>query len=234
MRLAIIGYGKMGKKIEEMARSMGHTIEVIVHHEDELSKLENIDVAIEFTHPESAYNNLRYCLEKGIPVVSGTTGWLDQFDQLSAFCLSTNGSFFYASNFSIGMNIAFKINKLLAQIVPEEYQASIEEIHHTEKKDSPSGTAISLGKPILINRKYNDWINDYSDNPNILPIVSKRIDKVPGTHYVRYESNIDKIELCHEAKSRDGFVLGAIKAAEWLKERKGVFGMQDMLDSHFS
>ena len=234
MRIAILGYGKMGKKIEEMALEMGHEIACIVYTYDDLVKMKSIDVAIEFTHPESAFSNIKYCIDHNIPVVCGTTGWLNQFELLKRHCLLTNGSLFYASNFSIGMNIAFKMNQLMAQMIPEDYTVAVEEIHHTEKRDSPSGTAITLANTIIEQRQLKGWINENSNDPETLPIISKRIDKVPGTHFVRYESKIDKIEISHTAKSRDGFVLGAIKAAEWLVDRKGVFGMSDMIDSQTS
>ena len=236
MNIAIIGYGKMGKTIEQLAISNGHEIKLAIDHENtnELNaiNLQNIDVAIEFSRPESAFQNIITCLKSGTPVVSGTTGWLDKMEEIKSLCSEKEGAFFYASNFSIGVNILFEINRQLAKMMNNfsDYQITMEEIHHTQKLDAPSGTAITLAKDILskVDRK-NDWINEISSEENELAIISKRIDEVPGTHSINYESPIDTIEIKHTAHSRIGFAEGALKAAEWVVGKKGNFGMNDML-----
>lgn len=236
MKILILGYGKMGHKIEELALGRNHEIIATIDQDNqkELNQLqgESVDVAIEFSQPDAAFDNIMTCLEKNIPVVSGTTGWLDRKAEVEAFCNKQETAFFYASNFSIGVNLFFKLNEFLARLMQpyQEYSTDLEEIHHTQKKDAPSGTAITLAEGIIENQdKYDSWINNTSGIQNQLPIVSKRIDKVPGTHIVKYSSYIDEIEIKHTAHSREGFALGAVLAAEWIEDKKGIFSMKDFL-----
>ncbi|MFL5728070.1 MAG: 4-hydroxy-tetrahydrodipicolinate reductase [Cytophagaceae bacterium] len=236
MKILILGYGKMGKTIEQIALHRKHSVphKIDVSNKEELSTLDNkaVDVAIEFSQPESAYNNIRYCLEHGIPVVSGTTGWLDKKKEIEEICKKNNGAFFYASNYSVGVNLFFHFNKMLAKIMNDypQYEVTMEEIHHTQKKDAPSGTAITLAEGVLANFKSkNKWVNQPSSAKNELSIVSKRIDPYPGEHTITYHSNVDTIKIQHTAHSREGFAEGAVIAAEWLYGKKGVFGMDDML-----
>ncbi|APG59104.1 4-hydroxy-tetrahydrodipicolinate reductase [Christiangramia salexigens] len=237
MKIALLGYGRMGKAIEEIAMNRGHEI-VLKVSEDiatyELDKLE-IDVAIDFSIPSAAYKNITTCFENGIPVVSGTTGWLDDYEKAKKICDKNNSGFIYASNFSLGVNVFFELNKKLADMMKglEDYTVEIEEIHHMQKLDSPSGTAISLAQQIIEkNSKLKGWQLDHADSDEI-PIFAKRIKDVPGTHTVTYDSTIDKIEIIHSAKSRQGFALGAVVAAEYLKDKTGVFTMKDVLSSLF-
>ena len=236
MNIALIGYGKMGIAIEEIAMSRGHAIVLKVNDEnlDDFNK-ENVtraDVAIEFTGPHSAYDNIKGIIEFGIPVVSGSTGWTARINEINQYCIEKKGSFLYASNFSVGVNIFFELNKKLASLMAphKEYAVSMEEIHHTQKKDAPSGTAITLAEQILeqIPQK-KKWVNQESDNAAELPIVSKREDPAPGTHSIKYSSSIDDIEITHTAHNRKGFALGAVLAAEFIKNRKGIFSMKEVL-----
>lgn len=234
MRIALIGYGKMGKAIEQIAISRGHSISVKAATTQDVAHIhtDNTDVAIEFTTPESAFSNISYCISLGIPVVSGSTGWLDHFDEAVHLCNEKKGAFFYASNYSVGVNIFFNLNQWLAKMMNQhpEYAPSVEEIHHTEKKDAPSGTAITLAEGILSSvHTKTSWINQETTDHTSLEIISKRIDKTPGTHTIRYASNVDSIEITHTAHSREGFAQGATLAAEWLLGKTGVFGMNDML-----
>ncbi|SDD19184.1 dihydrodipicolinate reductase [Algoriphagus faecimaris] len=238
MNILLLGYGKMGQLIGEIAESRGHQIagKITIDNRDELDLLssDQVDVAIEFSQPEAAVENFEWCLEKGIPVVSGTTGWLSEKPRIEQLTREKNGSFFYASNFSIGVNVFFKVNQFLAKLMNETsgYQATIEEIHHTAKKDAPSGTAITLAEGIIQNHQaYEKWhlTEESSENEQSLAITSKRIDPAPGTHIIRYHSEIDDIEITHTAHSRQGFALGAVLVAEWLKDRKGVYSMDDFL-----
>ena len=231
MRIALIGYGKMGKAIERIARDRGHhTVAFDVQDSLESLTSENFDVAIEFTTPESAPDNLKFCLSHGVPVVCGTTGWLDRSAEVHEFCNQKNGTFFYASNFSIGVNIFFKVNSYLARLMNDQgYKVSVHEIHHTQKKDSPSGTAITIAEGIISNnQQYLSW-SEVETAPNILPISSERIDPYPGTHTVKYDCEIDTIEMTHTAKSRTGFALGAVLVAEWMPGKQGVRSMNDFL-----
>ena len=236
MNIALIGYGKMGKAIEEIAVSKGHKIVLKIdeNNVNDLTKnnLAKADVAIEFTHPGSAFENISKCIEFGVPVVSGTTGWTEKIDDIYKKCTNANGAFLYASNFSVGVNIFFEVNKLLADLMENqrEYDVQMEEIHHTQKKDAPSGTAITLAEEILerISRKKN-WVNHLSDNTGELEIISERVDPAPGTHKVKYSSEVDDIEIIHTAHSRKGFASGAVLAAEFLAGKKGIFTMQDVL-----
>ena len=236
MRIALIGYGKMGKTIERIAIERGHTISAIidVHNKEDIKKLNGTvaDVAIEFSQPESAFLNISHCIENNLPIVSGTTGWLSKKPVLDEICRQNNGSFFYASNYSIGVNIFFHLNKILAGLMKKfpDYAIEMEEIHHTEKKDAPSGTAITLAEGLMSqNSTKTKWVNEPTENAEELEIVSKRIDNVPGTHTVFYNSPIDTIEIKHTAHSREGFAQGAVMAAEWTAKNRGVFGMNDLL-----
>lgn len=236
MQIAIIGYGKMGRIIEQLAIKKGHEIVLRITSSNlpdfTIENLSQADVAIEFSSPKSAYENIKKCLIAGVPVVSGTTAWLDKLEEAKYICKENNGAFLYASNFSIGVNIFFAINKQLAKMMNAhpEYNVTMEEIHHTQKLDAPSGTGITLAEGIIENleRKTN-WVNEAEKEIEDLSLISKRIDKVPGTHDITYFSNIDSIEIKHTAHSREGFASGAILAAEWIRGKKGYFEMNDML-----
>ena len=236
MNIALLGYGKMGKAIEEIALQKGHRIILKIHDQnlEELTKqnLQKADVAIEFTSPQSAVYNILLCFDAGVPVVCGTTGWLDQMNIVQQKCKENNGTFLYASNFSIGVNIFFELNKKLAELMKQQlnYEVSMEEIHHTEKKDAPSRTAHTLAEEIInISQKKNRWINKISDAANELSIISKRIDPAAGTHSIKYSSDVDDIEIIHTAHNRKGFAAGAVLAAEFIVNKKGIFGMKDVL-----
>lgn len=236
MKIALLGYGKMGKAIEEIAKNRGH--EIVLKLEEDISNYElekmNIDVAIDFSVPKAAFKNITTCFKKNIPVVCGTTGWLDDYEKATKICKEEQSAFIYASNFSVGVNLFFELNKKLAQMMNgmDDYEIEIEEIHHTEKQDAPSGTAISLAQDIITeNDRKERWQLDHATE-NEIPIMAKRIDDVNGTHTVSYKSNIDSIEIMHTAHSRQGFALGAVLAAEWIKDKEGVFTMKDVLASH--
>lgn len=236
MKIALIGYGKMGHIIEEVATQRGHEIilKIDVSNQQDFNKstLSEADVAIEFTGPKSAFQNVMKCLEFGISVVSGSTGWNDKLDEAKSFCKEKNGSFLHTSNFSVGVNIFFEVNKLLAKLMASqpEYDVTMKEIHHTQKKDAPSGTAVTLAEQILshLPRK-KIWVNQPAESKEQLSIISERIDPAPGTHYVKYSSEVDQIAIVHTAHSRKGFALGAVLAAEFISDRKGVFSMKDVL-----
>jgi len=236
MKIALIGYGKMGKAIEQIALSKGHEIVLKIDINNAADfNAENIskaDVAIEFTGPHSAFDNVMKCLELGIPVVCGSTGWLDKWETVKASCEQTAGAMVYASNYSIGVNLFFELNKYLASLMEShsEYNVLMEEIHHTEKKDAPSGTAITLAEQVLaaISRK-KQWVNEAEKNLEELSIISKRIDPAPGTHSIKYTSSVDDIEITHTAHNRIGFAGGAVLAAEFLKGKKGIYHMKDVL-----
>jgi 4-hydroxy-tetrahydrodipicolinate reductase len=236
MKIALIGYGKMGKAIEEIALQKGHEIVLRVNTETrshlQLEELRQAEVAIEFTTPHAAKENILLCFQAGIPVVCGSTGWTAELPAIEKICQEQQGSLLYASNFSVGVNLFFELNKKLAALMAHQpsYEVILEEIHHTQKKDAPSGTAITLAEQILqqIDRK-KQWVNDISENPEDLEIISQRIDPAPGTHYVKYSSVIDDIEIIHTAHSRKGFAAGAVLAAEYLVNKKGVFSMKDVL-----
>lgn len=230
MKIALLGYGKMGKVIEQIALERGHEIVLRKGSNDTFSGLENADVAIDFSVPSSAVQNISTCLEKGIPVVSGTTGWLEKYDEMVALCNQKNGSFIYGSNFSLGVNIFFELNEYLAKMMAnlKQYNVSMEEIHHTQKLDAPSGTAISLANGIIINTDYTSWSLEKTNESTIV-IDAKRIENVPGTHSIFYDSDVDQIEIKHTAHSREGFALGSVVAAEWIIGKKGVFTMKDVL-----
>ncbi len=231
MKIALLGYGKMGKEIETIALKRNHTIALKTTSSDKNFDLTNIDVAIDFSIPEAAVSNISKCLKQHIPVISGTTGWLDDFSIIEELCKETKGAFIYASNFSLGVNLFFELNKQLSKMMQqfEDYNASIEEIHHTQKLDAPSGTAISLANDIIDNSNYTNWKLDNAEKQTI-PIRAKRIEKVPGTHIITYNSEIDSIEIKHTAHNRKGFALGAVVAAEWLFGKTGIFTMQDVLN----
>ncbi|HEX3935846.1 MAG TPA: 4-hydroxy-tetrahydrodipicolinate reductase [Puia sp.] len=236
MKIALIGYGKMGKAIEEIAISRGHTIVLKVSLENmednTVDKIRQADAAIEFTGPESAYENILRCLDAGVPVVSGSTGWLAQLPEVRRYCEQKNGTFLYASNFSVGVNLFFELNKRLATLMADqpEYKPRITEIHHTQKRDAPSGTAITLAEQLLekIHRK-KGWVNHISDNLDELEILSERVDPAPGIHTIAYESDIDTITITHTAHNRRGFATGAVLAAEFVASRKGIYHMSDVL-----
>lgn len=230
MKIALLGYGKMGKVIEKIALERGHEIVVKKSSADSFSKLNTADVAIDFSTPDAAVCNISECLHTNIPIVSGTTGWLAQYEEMVALCEEKKGAFIYGSNFSLGVNLFFELNNYLAKMMSNfnQYQVSMEEIHHTQKLDAPSGTAISLANGIIENSAYENWT---LDNPNAkqIPIDAKRIENVPGTHTVFYTSTVDTIEIKHTAHNREGFALGAVIAAEWLVGKKGVFTMKNVL-----
>jgi len=230
MKIALFGYGKMGKTIEQIALQKGHTIVLKTSGKSSLEKIIEADVAIDFSTPKAAASNIKFCLERQIPIVCGTTGWLDNYDEIINFCNKCNGAFIYASNFSIGVNIFFKMNEYLAKLMKpwKEYQVTLEETHHTEKLDTPSGTAITLAEDIIKNSDNKSWNLKKAKKKNIM-ITSKRVTNVKGTHTINYQSEIDTISIQHEAKSREGFALGAFIAAEWLVGKKGVFSMKDVL-----
>ncbi|MDZ4792788.1 MAG: 4-hydroxy-tetrahydrodipicolinate reductase [Bacteroidota bacterium] len=236
MKIALIGYGKMGKAIEEAAIQRGHDILIKIDQPnlDEFTK-ENLaaaDAAIEFTSPHSAFENVKKCLEFGVPVICGSTGWTERLEEMKEICSANSGAFIYSSNYSVGVNIFFEINKKLAALMAAQaaYDVILEETHHTQKKDAPSGTAISLAEQVLeqVKRK-KQWVNELSDNSEDLEIISKRVDPAPGTHSIKYASVIDTIEIIHTAHNRQGFATGAVLAAEFIKNKKGFFTMKDVL-----
>ena len=232
MQIALLGYGKMGKEIEKIAVARGHEIILKKTTDNSFDGLENADVAIDFSVPQAATTNISAAINADIPVISGTTGWLDNYAEMVEFCQQKNGAFLYASNFSLGVNIFFELNKKLAQLINQTdgYRAEVEEIHHTQKLDAPSGTAITLTQDIIANTKYNNWVlmpNELTKND--IPVTAKRIEQAPGTHQITYTSDVDKISIEHEAFSRKGFALGAVIAAEWIVGKKGVFSMKDVL-----
>ena len=232
MKIALFGYGKMGKEIEQIALQRGHEI-VLKINEGEQYDISIADIAIDFSVPNAALSNIVSCFKNNVPVISGTTGWLDDFDKAIDVCKENNGSFIYASNFSIGVNIFFELNKQLAKMMnsQKEYSINVEEIHHTKKLDTPSGTAITLAEGIINNTSKRDWqLKETQVNAGTIPIEAKRILDVPGTHIISYESQIDSIEIKHTAHNRKGFALGAIIAAEWLNNKIGIYTMKDVLN----
>lgn len=236
MRIALIGYGKMGKLIDEVATKQGHTIayKITGENKEEIDSIKNADVAIEFTQPDAAINNFEKLMAQNIPVVTGTTGWMNDFDKVKNLVLQSDNRFFYASNFSIGVHIALAANAYLAKIIEnfQEYTARIDEWHHIQKKDAPSGTALSFANEIINNHKrYRGVVTDTSDyQEDELPIFAYRKDDIPGTHQITFESEIDSIILRHEAKNRLGFATGAIKAAEFLIQQKpGIYSMNHLI-----
>jgi 4-hydroxy-tetrahydrodipicolinate reductase len=237
MKIALIGYGKMGKTIEELAHKYDHKIELKIDEntlEDFTEEnLRKVDVAIEFSTPNVAFDNIVKCINSGVPVVSGTTGWLHRLDEIVELCRIENGSFFYSSNFSLGVNIFFKLNQYLAKIMNKfpEFKVSIEETHHIHKIDAPSGTAITLAEDIIkkIDNKTN-WQREEVEDDSKIPIKSLRIGEIPGIHIIRYDSPIESIDIMHSSKSRIGLAMGAITAANFIVGKTGVFGMDDLLE----
>ncbi|UOB16916.1 4-hydroxy-tetrahydrodipicolinate reductase [Abyssalbus ytuae] len=231
MKIALLGYGKMGKMIEQIASKRGHEIVLKVDEHTTGFDITTAHVAIDFSIPASAFKNIKMCLENNIPVISGTTGWLDKYKEAVQLCEKHNGAFIYASNYSLGVNIFFQLNEYLATMMSNlsQYNVSIEEIHHTQKLDAPSGTAITLAEGIIKNSSKTGWKLDQA-NENEIPVTAKRIPDVPGTHTITYKSEVDTIDITHTAHNREGFALGAVIAAEWIIGKKGVFNMKDVLN----
>ncbi|MEM9076905.1 MAG: 4-hydroxy-tetrahydrodipicolinate reductase [Bacteroidota bacterium] len=231
MRIALFGYGKMGKMIEGLAVQRGHQISAKIDLGGKEIDFSSFDIAIDFSTPDSAFQNITSCFKQGIPVISGTTGWLEKFDEAVSICNEYQSGFIYASNFSLGVNIFFALNEQLAKMMSglEQYKVSMEEIHHTQKLDAPSGTAITLAEGIMAHTPYDNWKLD-ENGENIISIHSKREGNVPGTHHIDYSSLVDSIEIKHTAHNREGFALGAVLAAEWLLGKKGVYTMKDVLN----
>ena len=231
MKIALLGYGKMGQVIERIATERGHEIVLKKEEHNTFDGLLNADVAIDFSVPSAAVENIATCLKGNIPVISGTTGWLEHYDEMVALCNTNKGAFISSSNFSLGVNIFFELNEYLAKMMSklDSYSIEMEEIHHTQKLDSPSGTAISIAKGIIENSQYNSWtLDDAADDQ--IHIEAKRIGTVPGTHSVTYNSGVDSLEIKHTANNREGFALGAVIAAEWIIGKQGVFSMKDVLE----
>ncbi|WP_075343095.1 4-hydroxy-tetrahydrodipicolinate reductase [Tenacibaculum agarivorans] len=231
MKIALLGYGRMGKEIEKIALERGHEV-VIKDDGTKNYDITNADIAIDFSIPTAAFSNISNCLQNNIPVVSGTTGWLEKYEEAVNLCETNNGGFIYASNFSLGVNIFFELNQQLAKMMNslDQYKVSIEEIHHTKKLDAPSGTAITLAEGIIENSDKTAWELDNKTSDDHIPITAVRTPEVPGTHTINYDSVVDSIEIKHTAHNRKGFALGAVIAAEWLKDKKGVFTMKDVLN----
>lgn len=232
MKIALLGYGKMGKVIEKIALERGHHVVLKIDKDDTNFDLSVADVAIDFSVPTAAVGNISAALNQNVPVISGTTGWLDNFEDIKSLCEKTNGAFIYASNFSLGVNLFFELNKVLAKLITpfKEYNVQIEEIHHTQKKDAPSGTAITLAEGIAKESNYEGWTLSPKTEPQKIKIEAKRIENVPGTHTINYTSEVDTLEITHTAHNRNGFALGAVVAAEWIIGKKGIFTMKDVLN----
>lgn len=236
MRVLLLGYGKMGQLIDQLATKAGHQIvaKINIDNRQALAQLRStdVDVAIDFSQPEAAIENIKWCIDQQIPVAVGTTGWLDKKAEVDAYCQAHNGTYLYASNFSIGVNIFFQLNKKLAKLMNGQgYDINTTEIHHTQKLDAPSGTAITLAEGIIENiDEKTEWVNEASDNTKKLVIISERVDPTPGTHIINYDSAVDAIEIKHTAHSRAGFAKGAIAVATWLKDQKGVKQMSDFIN----
>lgn len=236
MRIALVGYGKMGHEIEDIAIERGHQVVMIVDRDNvsefTKEKIQKADVVIEFSTPSTAVDNYKKCIDAGVPVVSGTTGWLEKRSEVETYCQDNNGGFFYASNFSLGVNLFFELNKKLASLMNKfkEYDVDMEEIHHVHKLDAPSGTAITLAEGVIenIERKIS-WKLDEISSCDEMKIVAKRENEVPGTHSIRYSSDVDEINITHRAYSRKGFALGAVLAAEYMRGKLGLYGMKDLL-----
>ncbi|MFY0606899.1 MAG: 4-hydroxy-tetrahydrodipicolinate reductase [Cyclobacteriaceae bacterium] len=238
MRIALVGYGKMGKTIESLAKQRGHEISFIIDQNNHLDiqkiASENTDIAIEFSQPISALNNIKVLLNNGVKTLVGTTGWLEHYDEVVDLCRSYNGTFLYASNYSIGVNLFFELNEWLAQKMRKlnQFSPSMEEIHHTQKLDAPSGTAITLAEGIIHNNdKINSWVNENTNSVDVLPIISKREGQVPGTHTVNYASPLESIEIKHTAHDRKVFAEGVIIVAEWATHQTGVLSIKDFINS---
>ncbi|OCB76477.1 4-hydroxy-tetrahydrodipicolinate reductase [Flavobacterium crassostreae] len=231
MKIALLGYGKMGQVIERIALERGHEIVLKKDQDTSFDGLDRADVAIDFSIPSAAVSNITTCFTHKVPVISGTTGWLEQYDEMVQLCQKEDGAFISSSNFSLGVNIFFELNAYLAKMMAklDSYKATMEEIHHIQKLDAPSGTAISLAKGIIENSHYTNWTLEQAQTHEI-HIEAKRITTVPGTHTVNYSSEVDSIEIKHTAHNREGFALGAVIAAEWIVGKKGVFSMKDVLE----
>lgn len=232
MKIALLGYGRMGKMIEGIALNRGHEIPIIVDTDQEVD-LTSVDVAIDFSMPSAAFDNIVKCMDAGIPVISGTTGWLDRYDEAVTYCNDKNGAFMYASNYSLGVNLFFKLNRILAKLMApyKEYTTDLTEIHHTKKLDAPSGTAITLAEGVIEAGNYDKWKLDATEK-DVLSIHSIREGEVPGTHTVSYKTEVDSIDITHTAHNREGFALGAVIAAEWIIGKTGVFSMEDVIDQN--
>ena len=234
MRVGLLGYGKMGKALEQIALAKRFEITHVIKSPDQLEGLKENppDVAIEFTQPKSAFQNIRFCIENAIPVISGTTGWLNHYKELATLCIQKDGTLLHSSNFSIGVNLFFELNEwLVERIARLNFNCKIEEVHHTEKIDSPSGTAIKLAEGIIDkNSEIASWTNKESTDHTKLGIISKRIPNVPGTHTVSYSSNLESINIQHVAHERNVFAEGAVMIAEWIKDKKGIFTMSDFIN----
>ena len=231
MKIALLGYGKMGKMIEQIAISRGHEIVAKVDESTQDFDIKTADVAIDFSIPSVAFKNISLCLENNVPVISGTTGWLDNYDKAVELCNKNNGAFIYASNFSLGVNVFFQLNEYLAKMMKNlsQYEVAIEEIHHTQKLDAPSGTAITLAEGIINNSNKEAWKLEEAAS-NEIPITALREPEVPGTHTISYKSEVDTIDIKHTAHNREGFALGAVVASEWIIGKTGVFSMKDVLN----
>ncbi|REG87775.1 4-hydroxy-tetrahydrodipicolinate reductase [Winogradskyella sediminis] len=231
MKIALLGYGRMGKSIEAIAIQRHHNIVLKISDANSNYDFSDADVAIDFSIPSAAVTNIKKAIDAGIPVVSGTTGWLDEYPEVIEYCKKKDGTFLYASNFSLGVNLFFELNKKLSTLMSgfSEYTTEIEEIHHTQKLDAPSGTAITLAEQIIEQSDYKNWTLDEPKDSELL-IEAKRIEGVPGTHEITYNSEIDAISIKHKAHSRQGFAMGAVIAAEWIKDKKGIFNMKDVLN----
>lgn len=231
MKIALLGYGKMGQTIEKIAVDRGHEIVLKIDKDSPAYDISVADVAIDFSIPDSAVSNISNCLKNQVPIISGTTGWLDQFDAMKALCKETEGAFIYASNYSLGVNIFFELNNQLAKMMAnlDQYDVNIEEIHHKQKLDEPSGTAITLAEGVIAKTKNTQWELDKATQENSIPITAIRSPEVPGTHTITYNSMVDQIDIKHTAHNRQGFALGAVVAAEWILGKKGVFSMKDVL-----
>ena len=230
MKIALLGYGKMGKEIEKISIERGHSISIIKDKNDTVTSIDNADVAINFSTPDSAVDNIKLALNSSVPIICGTTGWLDDYEKIVEFSKKTNTSFLYSSNYSLGVNLFFDLNKKLAKLISKhnDYTLKISETHHTEKLDKPSGTALTIAEDIINNSKYKNW-SFKNNNISEIEMESIRETNVPGTHIVTYKSDIDSIELKHVAHNRKGFALGAVVAAEWIIDKKGVFTMSDVI-----
>ncbi len=231
MNIALLGYGRMGQMIEKIATSRGHHIIAKIDTNDSITNFSNIDVAIDFSIPDAAFNNITTCINNNIPVISGTTGWLADYDKAVELCKEKGSAFIYASNFSLGVNLFFELNEYLAKMMSnlKDYNVSLEEIHHTKKLDAPSGTAITLAEGVLRHHTKNNWTLGEATADEI-SIEAKRIADVPGTHTISHTSKVDSIDITHTAHNREGFALGAVVAAEWIQGKKGVFSMKDVLN----
>jgi 4-hydroxy-tetrahydrodipicolinate reductase len=232
MKIALLGYGRMGKMIEGIALNRGHEVPIIVDNEQEVD-LKTVDVAIDFSMPSAAFDNIVKCIDAGIPVISGTTGWLDRYEEAVAYCTENKGAFMYASNYSLGVNLFFKLNRILAKLMApyKDYKTNLTEIHHTKKLDAPSGTAITLAEGVIDAGNYKEWKLDAKEE-DLLSIHSIREGDVPGTHTVSYKTDVDAIDITHTANNREGFALGAVIAAEWIIGKSGVFSMEDVIDQN--